>query len=257
VKVGVIGRGVVGRGVERLYEHSAVVAWDEKDDCPYPEAELRSCDCVVVCVGTPDRGDGHADLRSVRTALERLGGQRVILRSTVPPGTTELLSKEFGMNLCFWPEFTGESRYFNPFFPSEIDEVPFVVIGGPPDERRWVIDWLLPRLGPTKRYFQCTPTEAELIKYAENTYFATKITFVNEYRRVCEAFGADWHSVREGWLLDPRVEPMHTAAFADAPGFSGRCLPKDLAALIASSSEVGYVPELLREVSRSNARFRE
>jgi UDPglucose 6-dehydrogenase len=72
-------------------------------------------------------------------------------------------------------------------------------------------------LGPTKTYFQCSAIEAEIIKYMENSYLATKVSFVNEFRRICETFGADWHAVREGWLLDPRVEPTHTAAFASAP----------------------------------------
>ncbi len=102
-------------------------------------------------------------------------------------------------------------------------DVPFVIIGGEQDARRWFIDQMLLVLGPTKTYFQCKGLETELINYAENAFFATKITFVNEYRRVCEAFGADWHSVREDWLLDPRVERMHTAAFEGNRGFAGKC----------------------------------
>jgi UDP-glucose 6-dehydrogenase len=158
--------------------------------------------------------------------------------------------------LCYWPEYIGESRYYNPYFPSGIAEVPFVILGGVPGECRWFIDRLLPILGPTKRYFQCDATEAELIKYAENAYFATKISFVNEYRRIAEAFGADWHTVREGWLLDPRVEPMHTAAFLNEPGFSGKCLPKDLIAIVTAAADEGYHASLLREVVACNDRFR-
>jgi len=93
-----------------------------------------------------------------------------------------------------------------------------VVLGGEPKVRRWFVDLLQPVLGPAKTYFQCRAREAEIIKYMENAYLAAKVSFVNEFRRICEAFGADWHAVREGWLLDPRVEPAHTAAFASAPG---------------------------------------
>jgi UDPglucose 6-dehydrogenase len=89
----------------------------------------------------------------------------------------------------------------------------------------------------------------------ENAYLAAKVSFVNEFRRICETFGADWHTVREGWLLDPRVEPAHTAAFARAPGFGGKCLPKDLCAIIHAATSTGYDPALLREVLRSNERF--
>src|SRR4249919_451265 len=111
-------------------------------------------------------------------------------------------------------------------------------------------------MGPTKRYFQCEAIDAELVKYAENAFFALKIGFVNEYRRICEAFGSDWHTVREGWLLDPRVSPMHTAAFADSPGFGGSCLPKDLLAIITAAQAAGFEAPLLRQVSASNAVIR-
>ena len=71
-----------------------------------------------------------------------------------------------------------------------------------------------------------------LVALWRTPYLATKVSFVNEFRRICEILGADWHTVREGWLLDPRVEPAHRAAFASTPGFGGRCLPKDLSAII-------------------------
>ncbi len=70
------------------------------------------------------------------------------------------------------------------------------------------------------------------------------------------AAGADWDTVREGWLLDPRVETAHTVAFASAPGFGGKCLPKDLNAIIRTASDAGYSPSLLREILSSNARSR-
>lgn len=255
--VGIVGLGRVGQSMyELLTGHADLVTWDREDDGPYPAESLARCDYAVVCVDTPPDGDGSADLSPVDAAIGALPCRRVLLRSTVPPGTTATLCAKTGKAICFWPEYIGESRYFNPFFPSRVDEVPFVILGGASEIRRWFIDRLLPILGPTKVYYQCDAHEAELIKYAENTYFATKITFVNEFRRICESFDADWHVVREGWLLDPRVERMHTAAFGDDPGFSGRCLPKDLRAILAATAERGYLPTLLREVLLANDRLR-
>ena len=257
LSVGVIGLGRVGGSVCELFApHAHVVAWGQTSDAPYPHGELASCDFAIVCVDTPSDAHGRADLASVDEAVKALPCDRVLLKSTVPPGTTARLRESTGKSICFWPEYVGESRYFNPYFSSRIADVPFVIIGGAEAERRWYIDHLLPILGPTKTYFQCGSTEAELIKYAENAYFATKITFVNEYRRICEAFRADWHTVREGWLLDPRVEPMHTAAFAHEPGFGGKCLPKDVQAVVAAAADQGYGAALLAEVLASNARFR-
>jgi UDPglucose 6-dehydrogenase len=86
----------------------------------------------------------------------------------------------------------------------------------------------------------------------ENAYFAVKVTFVNEFRSICQTFGVDWQTVREGWLLDHRVERDHSAAFADAPGFSGKCLPKDLTAITRAATDAGYDPALLAEVIHIN-----
>lgn len=255
--VGVIGLGVVGRAAQTLFSEAGhdVVVWDAANPDPYPHERLSRCAFCVVCVDTPTI-DGRVDTSSVEEALSRVPVERVLLKSTVTPGTTDRLVRQFGLQICFWPEYTGESTYHNPHFPSRTADVPFVVLGGEPETRSWFVDRLLPVLGPTKTYFQCAAREAELIKYAANAYFATKITFVNELRRIADAFGADWHTVREGWLLDPRVERMHTAAFDHSPGYSGRCLPKDLAALIGAAEDAGWEATLLQEVQRTNERLR-
>lgn len=258
VSVGVIGLGRVGGAVIEMLSASGieVVSWDIRSDEPYPYEQFAVCEYAVICVGTPEGPDGGADIAAVEAALKELPAGRVLLKSTVPPGTTARLISEFGKQICYSPEYVGESRYYNPYFPDSMREVPFVILGGEPELRRWFVDQLMPILGPTKRYFQCATIEAEVIKYAENAFFATKITFVNEFRSIAEAVGADWHTVREGWLLDPRIEPMHTAAFATERGFGGKCLPKDLEAIIVAAHSAGYEAGLLREVSASNRRFR-
>ena len=106
-------------------------------------------------------------------------------------------------------------------------------------------------------YFQCTALEAELAKYAENAFIATKVTFANEFRRIVESFDADWHTVREAWLLDPRVGRMHTVAFRDEPGFGGRCIAKDVRAIVAASADRGFPAVLLEQVLSRNSEFRE
>ena len=258
MKVAVIGNlGVVGRAIEALFRtRCEVITYDRAGDGDYPSEAIAACDFAVVCVGTPAGGDGACDTSDVFEAVGALPIDRVLLKSTVPPGTTDALIAKTGKDVCFWPEYVGESPFPSPYWPSGMEDVPFVVVGGRPESRRDFIDLLLPVLGPSRTYFQCTAVEAEVIKYMENAYFATKVTFVNEFRRICDAVGADWHSVREGWLLDPRVDPDHSAVFVDAPGFGGRCLPKDVNAILAAAIKAGYVPEFLQEVLKSNDRFR-
>lgn len=89
----------------------------------------------------------------------------------------------------------------------------------------------------------------------ENAFLATKVTFVNEFYEVCRAFGADWHTVREGWLLDPRIGRSHSAVFPDARGVSGKCLVKDVNAIVKAAAGQGYEASFLIEMLKSNARF--
>ena len=201
--------------------------------------------------------DGACDTTNVEDAVARLPVSRVLLKSTVPPGSTDLLEQATGKQICFSPEYFGESTYYNPFLAAGPKAVPFVILGGRPNVRHWFIDLLQPVLGPEKTYFQCAAVEAEAIKYMENSYIATKVAFVNEFRQICAAFEADWHTVREGWLLDPRVERAHSAAFAGAPGFGGKCLPQDVSDIVHAAMTAGYAPALLEEVLRSNQRFSE
>jgi nucleotide sugar dehydrogenase len=233
-----------------------VVSWDVQDDTDLPVDELGACDLFVVCVPTPECPDGRLDTSHVEDVIARVPVPRVLLKSTVPPGTVDRLRARHGREICYWPEYVGQSNYFNPHFPSEITDVPFVILGGESSIATWCMKLLQPMLGPTKTYFRCTAIEAEMIKLAENAYFATKVTFVNELKQICDAVGADWDTVREGWLLDPRIERMHTLVFDGDPGFSGACLPKDLRGLVAAARDAGYLPTLLAEVLAANERIR-
>ncbi|MBB2749286.1 UNVERIFIED_ORG: nucleotide sugar dehydrogenase [Microbispora rosea subsp. rosea] len=256
MKIGIIGMGHVGSTMHALLaNHADLITYDVADGAPYPHEELAGCDFAIVCVNTPSGPDGTCDVTCVREAIKQLPTVKVLLKSTVAPGTTDRLIAETGKEICFSPEYVGESTYYNPVC-SDAAAMPFVILGGRPATRAWFLDALLPVLGPTKIYFQCAAVDAEAVKYMENAFFATKITFVNEFRRICQALGADWHTVREGWLLDPRVEPSHTAVFTADPGFGGKCLPKDTRAIVAAAQQAGFQPHLLAEVLASNDRFR-
>ncbi|TCC36316.1 hypothetical protein [Kribbella speibonae] len=253
----VIGRGYVGSSIERfLSRRYDVESWDILDETPAPYARSKEFDAVFLCLPTPQSETGEADITAIEKTLGSMQADLFVLKSTVPPGTVDALSEKYGARIVFWPEYIGESKYANPYFPTEIADEPFAIIGGEATLRSRLIDILIPVMGPTVRYHQCSALEAELAKYAENTFFATKVTFCYEFAHICGAFGADWHAVREAWLCDPRINPMHTAVFRDDPGFGGKCLPKDLAAILHSSETAGYFPVQLRATQAANAIIR-
>src|SRR5690606_15125364 len=118
------------------------------------------------------------------------------------------------------------------------------------------IQFFISVVGPTKKYHQTDATTAELAKYVENVFYATKITFCYEIDQICKKLGVDYYKMREAWLMDPRVNPMHTAVFEEnTHPYSGRCLPKDISAFVEASHKLGYEPSLLREVMNSNDRI--
>jgi UDPglucose 6-dehydrogenase len=256
--LGIIGLGQVGSHTRSLFEgRHELVCYDIQSGAEYPHAELQRCSFAIVCVNTPMSEDGSASLADVRSVVAALPEELpIVLRSTVPPGTCAALSKEFGRDIIFWPEYLGERDFAISTWSALTNDQPFLIFGGPGStmQKEWV-DLVSEVYGPLVKIHQVTTVEAELIKYMENTFFALKVAFVNEFRSVVEGFGADWQSVRQGWLLDPRVSRDHSDAFANSRGFDGKCLPKDLSALIVAATGIGVKVELLESVQSSNERM--
>jgi UDPglucose 6-dehydrogenase len=258
MRVGIIGMGHVGHNVAHRRRPSGVetVTYDIADELPYPEQALSTCAFVVVAVGTPAAPDGTADVSDVVEAVKRIPCERVLLRSTVPPGTTDELVAATGKSICFSPEYVGETTFASNSWETWAHDQSFQIIGGDPEARRWFLATLTSIEGASTRFFECTAVEAEIIKYMENCYLATKVTFVNEFYELCERVGANWFAVREGWLLDPRVERDHTAVLPDDRGYSGRCLPKDIEAFLNFGQSRGLPMPLIAAVRAANEHYK-
>jgi UDPglucose 6-dehydrogenase len=230
-KVAIYGWGYVGQGMNGLFPDAAVsdpprgLVFDETSD-----AGLH-----IICVPTPQRADDSCDTSAVEQVIAGIpDGALVLIKSTVPPGTTQRLSSKH--RIVFSPEYMGEGGYYvPPQFPDPHSSRShgFMVLGGDPADCSAVVDIFIHVMGPTTRFRFMAAHEAEAVKYFENAYLALKVVFANEMRRFCEQIGANYHLVREGWLDDPRVGTSHSAAFNEQRGFNGKCLPKDLAALRA------------------------
>lgn len=292
-KVGIIGYGYVGKAMARLFEdnYDVIVYEVMNETCNQdPVVEpvsikhnmlvrgpigrtidqttavrqrmqhmINQCDLAVICVPTPRNADGSCDVSAVETVMGWLTCPHVLLKSTVDVGTTDSLNVKHGTNIVFSPEYCGESTYWTPYaFHTEIKETPFFIFGGPTVECSHMIDFFMPVCGPTKQYRVTDARTAEMVKYMENTFYATKIAYCYEVSEICRVLGVDYNQARELWLLDPRLNPMHTAVFeANDRPFSGKCLPKDLSALVNRSRQAGYASNLLQEVLDTNDRLAE
>lgn len=252
MKVAIIGHlGIVGQAQTRMWAGHDLVTYDAADGGPYP-AEIASCDFAVVCVGTPAAPDGSADLSYLLSAFKWLPpGLPVLIRSTMPPGTTGLLGLAYPATLiACCPEFICER---DGGVWSESTDVPWMLLGGSED----ACEFFRPQLTEVfpGYIYECAALHAELAKYTANLYWASKVTFVNEMSRICEAFGTEWGPVREAWLQDMRLHQDYTEMDGFPPGFGGHCWPKDLAALISASRDAGHFPWFLAAVEQANQRF--
>lgn len=260
MKVGIIGHGYVGKGMERLFAPAFDVA--VYDIATQPDANvLAGSDLILICVPTPMVEDGSCDTSMVKEAVSvtwpRSDAHKplICIKSAVPPGFTDFLNFRDQTDVYHAsPEYMGEGTNFVPAWdypdPRDSRSHDFVIVGGPRAVE--VLDFFQRVMATTARYVACTAIEAELTKRIENAFFATKVTFVNEMARIAAAHGVDWHTLRELWLLDSRVGRSHTAVFKDRPGFGGKCLPKDLSALIDEAKKAGVEAHLLEAIRETN-----
>lgn len=269
--IGIIGFGYVGEAMLDFFESYAhgkyeICAYDtdpEKRSGAYREylttkENINRCDVAIVCVPTPkSESYGFCNTAIVEDVISWLETPLILIKSSVPPGTTDDLKLRYQKRIVFSPEYCGESSYYTPYeFHTEIVKTPFFIFGGDKQDTSQLVDLFLPIAGPCKKYIQTSAKAAEMAKYMENTFYATKIAYCYEIAQICETLGVDYNEARELWLLDPRINPMHTLVFKDNDKpFSGKCLPKDLSALIELSKLQGYYPNLLEEVQSSNERI--
>ncbi len=221
-------------------------------------AAIAGADAIFIAVGTPSRrGDGHADLSYVFGAAEEiaaaLNGYAVIVtKSTVPVGTgrkVEAILRKArpggGFDVVSNPEFLREGAAIEDFMRPDR-----VVIGTDSERAREVMRALYRPLFLIETPMLFTSIEtAELIKYAANSFLATKITFINEIADLCERLGADVQDVAKGIGLDGRIGRKFLHA---GPGYGGSCFPKDCLALVRTAQEAKAPLSIVETVVRVN-----
>jgi UDPglucose 6-dehydrogenase len=248
--VGIVGLGHVGRITQRYFPDAFIYDIDPAITS-VSRREIATCDFVFICVPTPRLPDGSGSYSEVEEVLSWLKGTTCVIRSTVPPGTSDELMRRLKIDLLVWPEYVGEWDYADRSSLAE-QGFPAMLIGGPPVLRRQLVELLAPRLGAETRFLQASATEVEVAKYMENAWLAMQAIFANDFFELCECLDIDYWTVRELWGSDPRVSLTHTAVKRNERGFGGRCLPKDLDALLAAARAHGAAMPLVEQVAESN-----
>ena len=227
---------------------------------------VQDCDLIFVTVGTPQNKTGAIDLTIIKKAMNSLGKSiqkskkqhTILVKSTVIPGTMKDVilpilennskkkaGKDFG--LISNPEFLQESTAIkNTEFPHA------VVLGGYKTKFMKDMEKFFTKLHPKTPIIITNHQTAEMIKYANNSFLATKISFINQVSNICQKIpGANIDDIAKTIGLDPRIGKLFLNA---GPGYGGSCLPKDMKALIKFAKNTGVKPTLLNAVEDVNAK---
>lgn len=225
--------------------------------------QTKGAEVLFVCVGTPSNPDGSIDLSQVESATKSVAQQLkdsedfkvVAVKSTVVPGTTKdfvipILEKVSGkkagadFGVCMNPEFlkegTGVSDFMNP------DKI---VLGCTDDKTFRIMENVYKSYDEKIPRVATTPSTAEMIKYAQNSALAARISFINEIANICEKYGVDVYEVSKAIGIDTRIGPKFLRAGA---GFGGSCFPKDVKALRAAAKSAGVEPKMLDTILEIN-----
>ena len=230
-----------------------------------PKISIKSSDVIMICVGTPTKSNGDTDLSHIQNAIkiiiENLNSDKiVVIRSTVPVGTSSKLKKEirsqlkkrevkYNIDLIFNPEFLKEGKAISDF-----ESPDRIVVGHESKASLKIISQIYEPFNlHHDKIIQMDLKSAELTKYASNAFLATKISFINEIANICENVDANINLVRKGICSDSRIgyDFLYPGV-----GFGGSCFPKDLKALSKFSNDKGYQASLIESVIEVNKRQR-
>ncbi len=211
---------------------------------------VSSANIVFLCLPTPQGDDGSADLSYIEVVAKQIGPHLlencvVVNKSTVPVGSTEVVRQWLGrtdVHVVSNPEFLRQGTALHDFLnPTRI------VVGGDNEDAVNKIADLYSSIGAP--VLKTKAASAEALKYAANSFLATKVTFVNAIADICEIVGADISDVVAGLGLDPRIGDQF---LNPGPGWGGSCFPKDTRALVKIAEGNGYDFALLRSVIQTN-----
>ena len=227
-------------------------------------SSINNCDFIFIAVGTPQKKNGEIDLSFIKTVVRSVGKiisknkkkPIILIKSTVTPGTMKDVilpileknskkkaGKDFG--LISNPEFLQESKAIQDTIKPHV-----VVLGGYKTKFMKKTEKFFSRFNPNVPIIITNHQTAEMIKYANNSFLTTKISFINQIANICQAIpNTNIDDIAAAIGLDPRIGNMFLNA---GPGYGGSCLSKDMNALINFSDNVGINPTLLNAVEKIN-----
>ena len=264
--IGIIGNGFVGSAVAYGFRNQKPLIYDINPEAStHSFDEVANCKHLFICLPTPMVSEfgGEANTTIVEECFQKINKnqeQVIILKSTVPVGTTKKLAEKHGIiNLVHCPEFLTAVNAKYDFVNAER-----TVIGSPHYRSGVVEKYSEMAKGLFVDVFSDTPVftmsscESELVKYTANCFLATKVGFFNMIFAFAKNMNLDYHRVLEAVLSDPRIGDSHSKVPGPDGdlGFGGTCFPKDINALIKTLEKNNISPSILQSVWEDNMNYR-
>jgi nucleotide sugar dehydrogenase len=267
-KIGIIGKGFVGSSVQFGFSpqtgcDASVKIYDiDPTKSTHSLSEVVNLsEFIFLSVPTPSNEDGSINLDIIYDVFDKISDCKdkyidnvILVRSTVTPGTTRGIQEKYPeLQIVFNPEFLTERSAKFDF----INQSRFI-LGGKKKNTKKVADLFRWRFGQTVPIIETDYETAELIKYMNNCFFATKISFMNEMKMVAHECGADWEKAVEGFVRDGRVGHSHLSVPGPdgKRGFGGSCFPKDIQAMIAFAKTLNISSHVLEAAWQTNLEVR-
>jgi len=267
--IGIIGKGFVGSAVATGFSAATgaefnVLVYDNNPDKSLNSLEevLTKSEFIFISVPTPSNKDGSISLDILNSCLSEINSKLssldnepiILIRSTIVPGTTSNFQNQFPeLRLVFNPEFLTERSAAFDF----ISQTRYV-LGGEPELTNKVASLYKARFGEHITIIETDFETAELIKYMCNTFFATKVSFMNEMYQLSTKLNLDWDKAMQGFLSDGRVGNSHVnvPGHDGKLGFGGSCFPKDIQALIHYADSENINLNVLKGAWQTNLEVR-
>ena len=253
---GIIGNGFVGESQAFAFSPTSEIRIYDIDPLKATHTLEETCksDFIFVAVPTPMKKDGSQDISYIENVFNSVPpGPIYIIKSTILPGTTQKLSEKYNnLDIIFSPEFLTERT-------AKLDMLTQarIIFGG---KKRLCnkVKKLFEQRFLNRHYIITDSTTAELVKYMNNTFFATKVSIINEFKRLSDALGTNWEDAMYGFAADGRVgdSHLHTPGPDGKPGYGGTCFPKDVNALITLGKELNTPMNTLEAGWKTNLEVR-